>query len=224
MIKVILAEDNAILRRHIVESLSREPDIEVVGEAPTSGEIFELSKKTEFDIAVLDIDMETSTAGIIAAGEILSIKPDAKIIFLSVHEDEETVLGALSSGNVDYVVKSDDTNIIIPHIRSFAKGNPMALEGKVGDTMKREFIRLKKTENNLLYFIKNLSGLTSTEKELVRLLLQNKTARQIAEERTVELTTVKSQISHILKKCHAKRTQELVNEIREKQLEDLLFD
>lgn len=224
MIKVILAEDNAILRRHIVESLSREPDIEVVGEAPTGGEIFELSKKTEFDIAVLDIDMETSTAGIVAAGEMLSIKPDAKIIFLSVHEDDETVLGALSSGNVDYVVKSDDTNIIIAHIRSFAKGSPMALEGKVGDTIKREFIRLKKTENNLLYFIKNLSGLTSTEKELVRLLLQNKTARQIAEERTVELTTVKSQISHILKKCHAKRTKELVNEIREKQLEDLLFD
>ncbi len=224
MIRVILAEDNEILRRHIIDSLAKEEDIEVVGEASTGGAIFEIAKTTEFDIAVLDIDMESSTAGIIAAGEMLSVKPEAKIIFLSVHEDDETVLGALSSGNVDYVVKSDDMNVLVKHIRSFAGGKPMALEGKVGDTVKREFIRLKKTEKNLLYFIKNLSGLTSTEKELVRLLLQNKTARQIADERTVELTTVKTQISHILKKCHAKRTKELVMEIREKQLEDLLFD
>ena len=90
--------------------------------------------------------------------------------------------------------------------------------------MKREFLRLRKTENNLLYFIKNLSGLTSAEKQLVRLLLQGYSARQIAEERIVELSTVKTQISHILKKVNAKRSKELVDNIREKNLEQLLMD
>ena len=224
MIKIILADDNAILKRHIVESVSQEPDMQVVGEASCGKDAFDIAKTTDFDIAVLDIDMETSTAGIVAAGEILAIKPDAKIIFLTVHEDDETVLGAMSAGNVDYVVKSDDMSVIIAHIRSFACGRPMALEGNVANTVRREFLRLRRTEDNLLYFIKNLSGLTTTEKQLVQLLLQNKTARQIADERTVELTTVKTQISHILKKCHAKRTKELVEAIREKQLEELLFD
>lgn len=223
MIKVILAEDTPVLRRHLVDLIDRQDDMKVVGFADTGAEIFDIAKRTDFDIAVLDIDMETSTAGIIAAGEILSVKPSSKIVFLSVHEDDEMILCALEAGNVDYVVKSDDLENVLRHIRSFADGKPV-LDTKVGSAMKREFLRLRKTENNLLYFIKNLSGLTSAEKQLVRLLLQGYSARQIAEERVVELSTVKTQISHILKKVNAKRSKELVDNIREKNLEQLLMD
>ena len=107
MIKVILAEDTPVLRRHLVDLIDRQNDMKVVGFADTGAGIFDIAKRTDFDIAVLDIDMETSTAGIIAAGEILSVKPLSKIIFLSVHEDDEMILCALEAGNVDYVVKSD---------------------------------------------------------------------------------------------------------------------
>lgn len=93
---------------YVQMSLNDDPEITVVGVAASGAEAVALAQETAFDIALLDVDMETPIAGIMAAGQILSQKPDAKIIFLTMHDEDETILSAIEAGGVDYVIKSDD--------------------------------------------------------------------------------------------------------------------
>ncbi|MEG1520681.1 MAG: response regulator transcription factor [Clostridia bacterium] len=221
MIKVLIAEDNEILRDNVVKKLSKEKDIQVVGNANSGAGIVELAKNHEFDIAVLDVEMERANAGIIAAGEILGIKEDAKIIFLTVHEDNQTILNAIDVGAVDYVVKSDKTETLVEHIRN-AYENKVQMDNLITTVVSDEYRRLRKVETGLLFFIKNISVLTPTEKALLKLLLEKKTVSQIAQIRFVEISTIKTQIASILKKLKERRTKDIIKKIEELNLQSLL--
>ena len=82
-IRVLIADDFALLREDLAETLSAEPDMEVVGQAASGAEIVRLAQETDFDVILMDIEMESTTAGIHATETILQHKPDALIIFLT---------------------------------------------------------------------------------------------------------------------------------------------
>ena len=220
-IKIIIAEDAEVLLDSFVETFSGDPGLQVVGQAKTASGIIQIASKTDFDIALLDIDMERRHSGIYAACQILNEKPGAKIVFLTVHEDDDTIFKAMEAGAVDYIIKSDDTDKIIKHIKD-AYVNVTELEHKVQHILNKEFLRLRKKEADLIYYIKNIAVLTPVEKSMLKLLLKGKTPREISEIRNVEITTVKTQITRILKKFNASRTRQIVNQIREMNLENLL--
>lgn len=89
------------------------------------------------------------------------------------------------------------------------------MQPSVNNVITKAFLRLRKNQYNLLNFVRDLSALTPAEKDLIRLLLAGKSISKIARERVVEISTVKSQIGHLLKKLQARRTQEIVDRIRE---------
>ena len=223
MIKVLLAEDIEILRENLVQKLNLEGDIIVVGACDSGREVVEMAKTIQFDVVILDIEMETAKAGIVAAGEILAIKEDAKIIFLSIHEDDLTILSAMDRGAVDYVVKSEKVEVVAEHIRN-AHAEKVLMDSVIKNVVSNEYNRLKKAEIGLLFFIKNIAILTPTEKSLLKLLLERKTINQIAKIRFVEVVTIKTQIGSILKKLNVSRTKEIVKKIEEFQLEGLFLD
>ena len=176
----------------------------------------------EFDLILMDIEMEYLTSGIEAAEQIRNEKPEAQIIFLTAHDTNQMIYTAMGAGAVDYIVKGCPDEELLFHIRSAFSGKPV-MEAKIQKMLMSEYSRLRRSEQSLLFFITNVGQLTPVERELVRLLLQNYKVGQIAELRVVELVTVKTQIKSLLRKFNCTRTKEIVNLIHELKLEHLFL-
>ena len=220
MIRVLVAEDFGLLREDLCETLGQQEDMEVAGSAASGREIESLALSTRFDVVLMDIEMETTTAGIRAAERILEKKPEVKVIFLTAHETENMILTSMGAGAVDYIVKGCDEEELLRRIREAAAGHTV-LDERVQNLLMKEYTRLRRSERSLLFFITAISQLTTAERELVRLLLEGKKIREIAATRCVEVVTVKTQIKSLLRKFGCTRTKEIVALIRQMGLEHL---
>ena len=214
MIKLLVAEDFDIIREDLCDTLSAQEDMEVVGQASSGAEAVALADTVDFDVILMDIEMETTTAGIHAAEQILERHRDKQVIFLTAHETENMILTSMGAGAVDYIVKGCSDEELLLHIRSAAAGRPM-LDAKIQNMLLKEYSRLRSSEKSLLFFINSVSKLTSAERDLVRLLLEDKKVREIADIRCVEVVTVKTQIKGLLRKFGCARTKDIVAMIRE---------
>lgn len=219
-IRVMVAEDFQLLREDLCETLSAQEDIEVVGQAASGAEIVRLARETDFDVILMDIEMETITAGIRATEEILLEKPKSVIVFLTAHETDEMILLSMGAGAADYIVKGCPDEDILRHLRMAAKGEAQ-LESRIQQTVLREYSRLQRSEQSLLFFITMVSQLTPAERALVRCLLDDKKIREIAQQRCVEVVTIKTQIKGLLRKFGCSRTKEIVQLVRQLKLDHL---
>ena len=220
IIRILIADDFQLLREDMSELINRQPDMEVVGMAASGKDIVALAKQIPYDLILMDIEMEQKNAGIQATEIIRQDKPDAQIIFLSVHETKDIVVTAMGAGDIDYLVKGCPEEEILHHIRCAIEGKPI-MQGLVHEMVMQEYARLQKSERSLLFFINNLSKLTSTEHDLIRLLLQGCKVQEIAHIRCVEVSTIKTQIKGLLRKFGCSRTKEIVSIIHELNIEHL---
>ena len=133
--------------------------MEVVGTASSGKEIVNLARNTEYDLILMDIEMETMNAGILATQEIREADPEAGIIFLTAHETREMIVTAMGAGALDYIVKGCEDEEILYHIRCALKGNPI-MSNKIHETVMQEYARLQQSEKSLLFFINNISKLS----------------------------------------------------------------
>ena len=214
MIRILVAEDFDLIREDLCDTLEQQEDMTVVGSAATGEAILALALEHDFDLILMDIEMETTTAGIRATERILEQKPEAKVLFLTAHETDNMILTSMGAGAVDYIVKGCDDAELFRHIRSAYAGQPL-LDGKIQNLLLKEYSRLRTSERSLLFFISTVSQLTAAERELVRLLLEDRKVKEIAAIRCVEVVTVKTQIKSLLHKFGCTRTKEIVNTIRE---------
>lgn len=220
IIKVMVAEDFDLLREDFCELIQAQYDMEIVGKAASGSEITALAMANDCDIILMDIEMENLNAGIVATEAIRQVKPEQKIIFLTAHETEDMIFTAMGTGAVDYVVKGCSEDELLSHIHAAYNGKPI-MEAHIQNKLMREYSRLRRSEHSLLFFIHNISQLTTAERELIRLLLQDKKVQEIAEIRCVELVTVKTQIKSLLKKFGCSRTKEIVQLIHQLNIEHL---
>ena len=218
--KIMIADDFQILREDLAEVIREQPDMEVVGEASTGKEIVALAENMDYDLILMDIEMETMNAGITATEMIRDKNPQAKIIFLTAHELREIIITAMGAGALDYIVKGCSDEEILYHIRCALEGHPV-MQGQIQQTVMQEYARLQKSEQSLLFFINNISRLTASEREIIRLLLEGKKVHEIAGIRCVESSTIKTQIKSLLGKFGCSRTKEIVQVIRELNIEHL---
>ena len=214
MIRILVAEDFDLIREDLCDTLEQQEDMTVVGSAATGEAILALALERDFDLILMDIEMETTTAGIRATERILERKPEAKVLFLTAHETDNMVLTSMGAGAVDYIVKGCDDAELFRHIRSAYAGQPL-LDGRVQNLLLKEYSRLRTSERSLLFFISTVSQLTAAERELVRLLLEDRKVKEIAAIRCVEVVTVKTQIKSLLRKFGCTRTKEIVDTIRD---------
>jgi len=223
-IRVAVAEDESYLRRDISRSLEQCSDMELVGEADTCSAIVELVLAHEVDVVLMDIEMERYDSGVQAAAQIAREKPEVIIIFLTVHDENEMVYRAFSvAPNVDYIVKSVEYEQVIHKIREAYEGRNR-LSPQIMRKLTGEFVRMRRKQADLMRFVNILFAITPSEKELIRMLLNDMTVAQIAATRCVEVATIKSQIHTMLKKFQMKRTKEIINQIRMLELESLFDD
>lgn len=214
-IKVAVAEDHDVLRQDFSEMIESRPNMEWVGAAATGNAAVELALRANPDIMLMDIEMESHQDGIEAANRLSLLRPELGIVFLTVHEDDETIYKAYTLSNAkDYLVKSAEHHEIIRSIES-AYVEQKHGSSSMSSKLKSEFSRLKQTESKLIFFMGILSQLTQAEREIIKLLLGGCKVEEIARLRMVEPVTIKSQINTLLKKFRMKRTKEISSLVRE---------
>lgn len=219
-IRVMVAEDISILREDFAEIIGAEPDMELLAAARSGSEICRLVEEAGElpDIILMDIEMETLTAGIDASETIHGRHPQIRIVFMTAHEADEMINSGMGTGAVDYVIKGCDDQVLLDHIRKAYRGVSV-LDSRIQQSIMREYTRLRKSEHSLVFLLNNVTQLTPTEKEIVALLLEDKKVREIAQLRNVELVTVKTQIKSLLNKFGCHRSREIVDLIRQMNLE-----
>jgi len=222
-IKIMIAEDIDLLREDFIEIVESQSDMEVVGSASSGAQIVQEALAADCDIILMDIEMESIRAGIEAAEKIHDQKPGIRILFLTAHETDSMIIGAMGSGAEDYIVKGCPEQELLERIRNASVGRT-SLNPRIQQTIMNEYTRLQKSERSLIFFIENVSQLTPAEKELVKLLLQEKRIQEIADKRCVEVVTVKTQIKGLLNKFGCSRTKEIVQMIRRMGLEHLFLN
>ena len=214
----MIADDFDILREDLKENL------ESLGYCVSKCVSSALDAVNEYDesidIVLMDIEMEESDSGIKAAEAILEKYKDAKIIYLTSHDSDEMVMTAFATGAEDFIVKGVSAQEIKEHIDAVYNNKPQ-LDDRVRNIVMCEYKRLRQSEQNLLYFIKHISSLTPTEKDLIHCFLLDMKVREIASQRNVELSTVKSQIRTLLQKFGCSRSKEIVVIIKGLGLEHL---
>ena len=210
MIRVLIAEDIEPVLRRYGRILGTDPEIEVIAQVQTGEEAAREALLLHPDVILMDVEMETRTAGLDASRTILSqASPTPKIIILTVYEDDETVFEAFRLGVTDYVLKNSAPEELIGCVRD-AYLNRSPIRPAIARKIRDEFPRIKKQEDSLLYCIQIVSQLTQTELDILTMMSRGYTRSQICEIRCVELSTVKSQIHTILKKFGKNNMQELI--------------
>ena len=102
--KILIADDFQLLREDLTELINNQRDMEVVGTASSGKEIVNLARNTEYDLILMDIEMETMNAGILATQEIRETDQEAGIIFLTAHETREMIVTAMGAGALDWII------------------------------------------------------------------------------------------------------------------------
>ena len=192
-IRVIIADDHAVLREGTRELLQRESDLEVVGEAGDGVEAIELVRKTKPDVAIVDIAMPKLN-GIEATKQIKAISPSTAVLILTGYEDDQYVFALLEAGAAGYLLKDVQIQEVIDAIRAVKAGESV-LHPVVARKVLDHFVRTKNKANTSLP-----SFLTEREIDVLRCAAKGLGNREIAEELSLSVRTVQSHLRNVFSK------------------------
>jgi DNA-binding NarL/FixJ family response regulator len=199
--KILLADDHALVRRGLRLILDAQPDLEVVAEAGDGAEAVSLALSREIDLAVIDISMPRMT-GLQAARELHQRCPELRILILSMHENEQYLYEALRVGASGYVVKRVADRDLVEACRATVRGEPFLYPGAVSNLLKDHLRRAQAGE-------RPRDPLTPRETEVIKLVAESYTNRQIAESLVISEKTVDRHRANILEKLGMRDRVEL---------------
>ncbi|MEW4024076.1 response regulator [Bacillus sp. YAF8] len=201
MIRVLLIDDHEMVRMGLAAFLEAQPDIEVAGEASDGQQGVDLAAALLPDVILMDLVMD-GMDGIEATRQICAKLDDPKIIVLTSFIDDDKVYPVIEAGALSYLLKTSKAAEIAEAIRAAAKGEPK-LESKVAGKV---LSRLRHSENQLPH-----ETLTKRELEILCLVAEGKTNKEIGDELFITIKTVKTHITNILSKLDVSdRTQAAV--------------
>lgn len=203
MIRVLLAEDHAMVRAGLQALLERIKDIKVIGEASNGQEAIDLTIKHKPDVLVLDIMMPRLN-GIQAAEQIRNLKLTVKILFVSMYSDAGLVRQALQTGAKGYVLKTSAGEELLQAIRSVAKGETYLSETISSMMMEDSFHpKMKQVDNPL-------ELLSPREKEILQLIAEEHTSNEIGKILSISEKTVEKHRANIMEKLQVRNLAGLV--------------
>jgi len=206
-IRVFIAEDHAIVRKGIRALLILEPDIEVVGEAGNGREAVSGIESTRPDVILMDLVMPEMD-GIEAIQQVVARQPQARILVLTSFATDDKVFPAIKAGALGYLLKDSEPRDVVDAIRQVYRGES-SLHPRIARKLMQELSRPPDRPPTP-------DPLTEREMEVLGLVAQGKSNREIADELTVTEGTVRVHVSSILSKLHlASRTQAALYALRE---------
>jgi len=214
LIKVALCDDFKELVKSYQEHLGLEPDILVTAMFYSGKECVEQLASVEADILLLDIQMETKTAGIDIIQDVKAINPDIKIIMLTSYNDEEYIFNAFTNGANNYVLKDEPFDVIVKTIRS-VYSDELVISNQIATRLLNKANEIQVQQQSLLFLFNKLHHLTKTEFEVLEALYTGLSYSEIAKIRVVEDNTIRKIASNILHKFGEKNMQDLLAAIKD---------
>ena len=206
-IKVLVVEDQAVVREGVVAILSFSPDIEVVGQAENGVQALTMVKAKKPDVILLDLVMPQMD-GLTAIPRIKEIDPEAKILVLTSFAEGDRVYQAIKSGALGYMLKDSTRDQLLQSIRDVSQGRA-SLHPSVALKVIQEINRPSDLSNNI-------EPLTARELETLQLIARGLSNQEIANALFVHERTIAKYVSSILNKLHlANRTQAALFALRE---------
>lgn len=207
-IRILIADDHAVVREGLMAMLAAQPDLCLVGEATDGVEAAALARELLPDVILLDLVMPRQD-GLAAIREIKQTIPDAHILILTSFADDERVFPAIRAGALGYLLKDTPRTQLLQAIRDVAQGRA-SLHPAIALRMMREFSQQSETPSYPAV------PLTERETETLRLVARGLSNQAIASELVVDERTVAKYVSSILSKLHvANRTQAALYAVRE---------
>lgn len=215
-IRVLVADDQALFRRGICVVLHPEESIEVVGEAADGAEALAKAEEHAPDVVLMDVRMP-KMSGVDAAREIRSALPSTRIIMLTVSDEEDDLFDALKAGADGYLLKEISIEEVADAVRAVAGGQSL-ISPSMASKMFDEFRSLaaRATESEEV----PAPNLTAREMEVLRLMAQSKSNRDIAATLYISENTVKNHVRNILEKLHLHSRMEAVMYAMRKRMLD----
>ncbi len=199
MIRVLLADDHAMVRKGFRLILEAQPDMEIAGEAGNGREAVELAEKLHPDVVVMDVAMPELN-GIEATRRLAASSPHTRVLALSMHKDSVYVREILRAGARGYLLKDSIDTDLISAVRAVAKGDGYISPG-VSDAVLSDYRR---------HVTDPLDLLTSREREVLQMIAESKTNKEIAVSLNLSVYTVEAHRGKIMEKLNLHSTGELV--------------
>ncbi len=206
-IRVIIADDHTIFRSGLNMLLSSESDINVIGEAEDGQSAIQLAKELNPDVILMDIGMPELN-GIEATERIKLESPDINILVLTMHRSDEYFFKMLEAGASGYILKGAETSELINAVRSVAKGEVFLYPSMAGRLVKEY---LSQSASSKISSAK----LTKREREILQLIAEGFTNKEIAKKLVLSPSTVHSHRTNLLHKLNLNSRHELVQYARE---------
>ncbi|MBS1113871.1 MAG: DNA-binding response regulator [Nitrospirae bacterium] len=202
---IVLADDHVLFREGLKLLIGQKPDLEVVGEAGDGLEILELLSRINPNMIILDISMP-NMRGIEAIHEIQIIRPDVKLLILTMHKDKDYLNKTISAGAHGYVLKEDAHKELFSAIEK-VRNSKLYVSPKLSEELAEDWARIQRHEVTVEH---DQELLTNREREVVKLIAEGKTSKDIAALLHISNRTVEGHRAKIMEKLNLKNTADLI--------------
>jgi len=203
-LRILLADDQGVVRRGLRALLETEPGVEIVGEASDGQEALRLLDSMEPDIVILDVAMPRLN-GIDVAAHARKRRPDLRVIVLSMHSDESYVVRALAAGARGYLLKEATDDDLLPAVRAVAAGRTFFSPAVSAMLLEDHVRHLQQRGLEDSYHL-----LTDREREVLQLLAEGHSNKEVAAALDVGLSTVETHRANLMQKLNLHNTAEIV--------------
>ena len=203
-LRLVVADDHALMRRGICDLLEAQPGWEVVAQAANGREAVNAVARTRPDVLVIDLAMPELN-GLTAAREILRSFPRVEIVLLTMHNTDQTIREVLECGARGYVLKSDAEQDLVAAVKAVAQGKPF-FTPNVAEVVLKGYLR----QNARPETPDRMQELTTRERQVVQLLAEGRGNKEVAVAMQVSVKTVEAHRSNINRKLSIRSTSELV--------------
>ena len=214
--KIVIADDHAVVRTGFSMILNFQEDMEVVGTAADGVEAYQKVMEHEPDVLIMDLSMPPGESGLIATSKIRDSFPDTKILILTMFDDEEYLFHVLRSGASGYILKNAPDEQLLLAIRTVYKGQTY-IDPKMTTSLVKEFVQ---SSNDDTYSNDPFKILSKRELEILPLIAKGYGNKDIAEKLFVSVKTVEAHKTRIMDKLDLKSKPELVEYALKKKLLD----
>ncbi len=202
--RILIADDHAIVREGLRTMLEAQPDIEIVGEATDGEEAVNKTKEVQPDIVLMDITMPGMN-GLEATRQIRQLDPDVRILVLTMHEGDEYFFKILEDGASGYFVKGGSSSELISALRVVWNGDMFIYPTMTKKLINDYLQRVKAGQDEESY-----DGLTKREREILKLLAEDHTNQEIAELLVISTATVQTHRANVMAKLGLHSRTELI--------------
>lgn len=214
-IKLLVADDHKIFRQGIKKLLEEQNDLQIVGEAKDGREAVKKAQELKPDIILMDVAM-ADLNGLQATREIKKALPDTKVLMLTMHKNEEYVLQSFQAGASGYVLKEGAVEDLVAAIHS-VDNDKSFLSPTISKTVIDAYVRKMETGKMETPF----DLLTDREREVLQLIAEGYTNREVAKSLYISVKTVEAHRAHIMRKLNIHEVAKLVKYAIQKGLVDL---